>query len=214
MDLEEKIKNFCWRNDTVKVGGRIMTAPDFISACVELRTQKKLAEHFNVTPFMIGTTVKRDFPELPTDTTTYRNKILYFFEFKECAKCKKILSYNAFSKDKQQSSGRQPSCKNCQHSYYKENKDYILPQTLKYHRENPHISRHAGAKRRSAKIERTPAWADLEAIKTFYKNCPEGYHVDHIIPLQGDLVSGFHVLSNLQYLTASENLSKSNSYKP
>jgi hypothetical protein len=67
-------------------------------------------------------------------------------------------------------------------------------------------------KRRASKLQRTPAWADLEAIKQFYLNCPKGYEVDHIVPLQGVNVSGFHVLNNLQYLTKSENCSKGNKY--
>ncbi len=58
--------------------------------------------------------------------------------------------------------------------------------------------------------ERTPAWADLEAITAFYENCPPGYQVDHILPLQGLTVSGLHVLKNLQYLTAKENMAKGN----
>ncbi len=68
------------------------------------------------------------------------------------------------------------------------------------------------AKRRALKLRATPAWADLEAIKQFYANCPEGYHVDHIIPLKGKNVCGLHVLNNLQYLPAKENLQKSNKY--
>jgi hypothetical protein len=68
-------------------------------------------------------------------------------------------------------------------------------------------------KRRSAKKYRTPAWANLDAIKTIYANCPEGYHVDHVIPLQGKNVSGFHIESNLQYLSASENSKKFNKYQ-
>ena len=74
-------------------------------------------------------------------------------------------------------------------------------------------SRVSAAKRRATKLQRTPTWADLEKIKDFYKLCPPGYHVDHIIPLQGKLVSGLHVLANLQYLTAAENLSKGNKFK-
>ena len=68
------------------------------------------------------------------------------------------------------------------------------------------------AKRRAAKLQRTPAWADLEAIRQFYAGCPKGYEVDHIVPLQGVNVSGLHVLNNLQYLTKSENCKKNNKY--
>lgn len=68
------------------------------------------------------------------------------------------------------------------------------------------------AKRRAIKLNATPKWADLNAIMEFYKNCPDGYHVDHIIPLQGKNVCGLHVLENLQYLPASENMSKGNKY--
>ena len=66
------------------------------------------------------------------------------------------------------------------------------------------------AKRRAMKLRATPKFANLKKIKEIYKNCPKGYTVDHIIPLQGNNVCGLHVEWNLQYLTRSENSSKSN----
>lgn len=43
-------------------------------------------------------------------------------------------------------------------------------------------------------------------IGEFYKNCPDGYEVDHIIPVSK---GGLHNMSNLQYLTCQENRQKS-----
>lgn len=79
------------------------------------------------------------------------------------------------------------------------------------------------ARRRCAQLSRTPKWLtaqDKKAIKAIYdeavaKTTATGtlYHVDHIIPLQGKLVSGLHVPSNLQIITAEENLKKLASYE-
>lgn len=71
------------------------------------------------------------------------------------------------------------------------------------------------ARYKANKLNRTPkwlTWEDHQDISKFYANCPLGYHVDHVIPLQGDKVSGLHCLNNLQYLLASENISKHNSF--
>lgn len=63
-----------------------------------------------------------------------------------------------------------------------------------------------------AQKKQMPKWADVEAIKSIYINRPKGYHVDHIIPLQGKNVSGLHVHNNLQYLSPTENISKGNKF--
>lgn len=47
--------------------------------------------------------------------------------------------------------------------------------------------------------------ADPNKIREFYKNRPEGYEVDHIIPLSK---GGKHHEDNLQYLTKEENRKK------
>ena len=74
------------------------------------------------------------------------------------------------------------------------------------------VNRLKVAKRRASELLRTPTWSEQELIRKFYMNVPKGYHVDHIIPLQGETVSGLHVRDNLQYLTASENCSKKNKF--
>lgn len=68
--------------------------------------------------------------------------------------------------------------------------------------------------RRAKKLKATPKWADVQKIKEIYLNCPKGMHVDHIIPLQNDLVCGLHVPENLQYLTPQDNSSKNNKFEP
>ena len=93
------------------------------------------------------------------------------------------------------------------------NKELFVERGRRWRKNNPGLVRANTAKYRASKLQRTPAWANFNEIAEFYKNCPQGYHVDHIIPLQGKLVSGLHVLSNLQYLTAEENLRKSNKFQ-
>lgn len=88
-----------------------------------------------------------------------------------------------------------------------------LASQKKYYDANVEMFKARSAEYRAALYQRTVKWADFEAILEIYKNCPEGHHVDHIIPLNGKLVSGLHVENNLQYLTAEENIAKGNKYE-
>jgi len=69
-------------------------------------------------------------------------------------------------------------------------------------------------KRHTDKLHRTPKWANFRKIKSWYiAAAARGLQVDHIIPLRGALVSGLHVHTNLQLLSAHDNQSKHNRYE-
>lgn len=74
-----------------------------------------------------------------------------------------------------------------------------------------HDSRHAG-RRKKLLDQRNMKWADNSKIKQLYVECPEGFQVDHIIPLKNKNVSGLHVEFNLQYLTKKDNNMKRNKF--
>jgi hypothetical protein len=94
--------------------------------------------------------------------------------------------------------------------FYLNNKEKIKKVNRLYRLNKPHIHSALSAKRRAVKLKATPRFANLKKIKEIYMNCPKGYHVDHIVPLQGKNVCGLHVEWNLQYLTPLENSFKSN----
>jgi hypothetical protein len=72
----------------------------------------------------------------------------------------------------------------------------------------------AAHKLRAEKLNRLPRWADEQEIEKVFRDAPDGVEIDHVVPMQGALVSGLHVANNLQYLTTKENASKHNNFKP
>lgn len=82
---------------------------------------------------------------------------------------------------------------------------------------NPGRAKANKANHRAAKLRATPAWADLEAIREIYKTATLlglGFHVDHIVPLQGKMVCGLHCEANLRIIPATVNISKHNRLWP
>lgn len=105
--------------------------------------------------------------------------------------------------------------------YQKANKEKRSAWNTKYNALNRHLSRINQANRKGKKLLATPAWADADAIKAFYLQAQQltestgiSYHVDHIVPLQSELVCGFHCQSNMEVITGSENSTKRNWYWP
>ena len=97
--------------------------------------------------------------------------------------------------------------------YYKTEKGKLSARKAKKKQIDSGLNNFYNAKRRAAELQATPKWltsTQLTDIKQVYTNCPSGYTVDHIIPLQNEIVSGLHVPWNLQYLTPSENSQKRN----
>lgn len=92
-----------------------------------------------------------------------------------------------------------------------------------YRKANPEKDVESARRRQAAKLQRTPKWLtedDIWAMQEAYhlanlrtKLFGFSWHVDHIIPLQGKLVSGLHTPYNLQVIPAKENLSKINRYE-
>lgn len=96
-----------------------------------------------------------------------------------------------------------------------ENKEHLLTRRRKYYIENAakDIER---VRRRQSRIRNVNylSPADRAEIAGLYMFCKifTGYEVDHIVPLNGETVSGLHVPCNLQVLPMRENRSKGNKF--
>tara|TARA_R110000796_G_C14298421_1_gene404915 strand:- start:76 stop:567 length:492 start_codon:yes stop_codon:yes gene_type:complete len=158
---------------------------------------------------------------------------------KKCSQCGVVKALTEYHKDKRKKLGVRPYCKDCKSKtaakWYQNNRETQIAGARKWQAENPEayqrneknkrinnpeVYRAIGSKRRAAKLQRTAAWADKDAIKAIYAEAQRlqealgiPMHVDHVLPLQGELVCGLHVETNLQVIPAALNVRKSNKFK-
>lgn len=106
--------------------------------------------------------------------------------------------------------------------YNEANKEKIAERTSAWAKKDLGSRSATRRKNQASDINRVPNWlteADFLHMKCIYqvaamrtRESGQEWHVDHIIPLRGELVSGLHVPYNLQVIPATENWSKNRSY--
>jgi hypothetical protein len=122
------------------------------------------------------------------------------------------------------------SCKICSYERrkkYQDNPNYLewiknnkAQSCAKWQKNNKGKVNANTRKYQAAKLKRTPSWLtsfDILHMQCLYQvavmrsaESNQEWHVDHIIPLQGETVSGLHVPWNLQVIPATDNIKKSN----
>lgn len=174
----------------------------------------------------ITTMLKKIFKGKESSAQHWNTFILSKISMRKCPICNIILHYSCYYENNN-------CCKACDSErhklFYVENTDKVLDRNREWKKANPdkvlsqaseyYNTHKAESKARNIKrkigVDRaTPIWANIEAMNLIYSNREEGEHVDHIIPLQHPLVCGLHCEFNLQYLSAFDNVSKSNKFDP
>jgi hypothetical protein len=139
-----------------------------------------------------------------------------YMKTRTCIQCSNIEGAIRIIKNKDAQLARQKKWRDA-------NKDRIKESARAWLQNNRHKHVANRKSREAAKIQRTPPWLNdgqKFEIECVYRYCSAlrefglDYHVDHIVPMRGENVSGLHAPWNLQVIKASENLSKNNRMEP
>jgi 5-methylcytosine-specific restriction endonuclease McrA len=113
-----------------------------------------------------------------------------------------------------------PSIDGQKKAWQQANKDRVAQYNRKWKQANRDLHNALGMKRHAAKMNRTPPWLTahhFNQMKEKYDMARQltaetgrPHEVDHIVPLQGETVSGLHVPWNLRVVERTENRSKFN----
>ena len=132
---------------------------------------------------------------------TEQKRTYFANTFKKCAKCEQDKPLAEFRLVR------------------KRNPDWCSDCREKYRHKNPNKKpRTDGTARKKArellKANRVPQWSDRKLISAVYRYAralrDAGFdcHVDHIVPLRGFQVSGYHCPENLQVIFSADNIKK------
>lgn len=124
-----------------------------------------------------------------------------------CVQCNRE-AVKRYSADRERLAGNQ-------RRYLEKHREKVNRQKRNWKRNNRAAVRGYNCLRSKRLKQATPAWLSPDeraAIRKFYRETPEGHHVDHFYPINGKTVCGLHVLANLVYLPAADNMRKSNSF--
>lgn len=164
------------------------------------------------------------------------------YKLKKCFTCNVTKDLSEFNKCKKNSDGLRGDCRSCQAEYRKKhylaNREYQLEQGRRWKEENyQQVLDYASQwkrdnreratlnenRRRAHQLNATvlegDEWNDfiieeLYELRSVRSSETEiVWHVDHIIPLQGKTVCGFHIWYNLRLLPAQLNFEKGNRFE-
>ena len=145
------------------------------------------------------------------------------FKLIKCVKCSEDKSFVYFGFH---SFGtRRKVCKRCYgiqlKDYYDEHEDEVLEYRQNWRNENPDkISEGTRRYKQQLKEPQKPKWVNEILVNKIYRkmnylNKESGevkYSVDHIIPLNGDIVCGLHVENNLRIIPIKDNSIKNKKF--
>jgi hypothetical protein len=221
MDFEQVLDRVCTIpelvNETIihiqKKTNNKLHVRDLVASILLFKNGIKVSSNLKISFRTFNNVIKQLFPDtrLNGGGESWDKHLLYCAGTKKCVTCQAYKTIDEFDKENCNKQKVSNLCKKCKSSkntgYYKSNigywEDYLANNRPDYVYRN--------ALRKARVLERTPKWANLEIIREIYNNA-EGMHVDHIVPLMGELVCGLHVENNLQYLTPEENMSKGNKF--
>ena len=179
------------------------------------------------------------FTGIPCKNGHTAKRKVHNYECVECAKeyKREYVKRTGDASTKKWRENNKEKVKETRKAYYHNNKDKFIASARKWKANNPDKVKKAFDKwleenrgvfnmksreRYRMMKEASPNWSDKDYIKDIYSNCAEWcsilkecgistkFEVDHIVPINNKNVCGLHNEFNLQILSKTENLVKSN----